>query len=35
MAVVRLAILISGYGSNLQALIDACERGELPGVEIA
>ena len=32
---VRLAVLISGYGSNLQALIDACERGELPGVEIA
>lgn len=32
---VRLGVLISGYGSNLQALIDACERGELPGVEIA
>lgn len=31
----RLAILISGHGSNLQALIDACERGDLPGVEIA
>jgi len=32
---VRLGVLISGHGSNLQALIDACERGELPGVEIA
>lgn len=32
---VRLAVLISGHGSNLQALIDACERGELLGVEIA
>jgi formyltetrahydrofolate-dependent phosphoribosylglycinamide formyltransferase len=32
---VRLAVLISGSGTNLQALIDACERGELPGVEIA
>jgi phosphoribosylglycinamide formyltransferase-1 len=25
----RLAVLISGRGSNLQAFIDACERGEL------
>ena len=32
---VRLGVLISGHGSNLQALIDACERGDLPGVEIA
>ncbi len=32
---VKLAVLISGYGSNLQALIDACRAGELPGVEIA
>ena len=32
---VRLGVLISGYGSNLQALIDACRQGELPGVEIA
>ncbi len=31
----RIAVLISGNGSNLQALIDACERGDLPGVEIA
>ena len=26
----RLAVLISGRGSNLQALIDACVRAELP-----
>lgn len=26
----RLAVLISGQGSNLQAFIDACDRGELP-----
>jgi len=32
---VRLGVLISGQGSNLQALIDACEGGRLPGVEIA
>lgn len=32
---VKLGVLISGYGSNLQALIDACERGELPGAQIA
>jgi phosphoribosylglycinamide formyltransferase-1 len=31
----RLAVLISGSGSNLQALIDAIEGGHLPGVEIA
>src|SRR5438094_10113284 len=31
----RLAILLSGSGSNLQALIDAIESKELPGVEIA
>ena len=31
----RLAVLISGSGTNLQAIIDATERGELPGVEIA
>ncbi len=30
----KLAILISGSGSNLQAFIDACETGELPA-EIA
>ena len=31
----RLAILISGSGSNLQALIDAIESNSLPNVEIA
>jgi len=31
----RLAVLISGSGSNLQALIDAIESGELQNAEIA
>jgi folate-dependent phosphoribosylglycinamide formyltransferase PurN len=31
----RLAVLLSGNGSNLQALIDAIENKQLPGVEIA
>ena len=31
----RLGVLISGSGSNLQALIDAIEGGHLPGIEIA
>lgn len=31
----RTAVLVSGGGTNLQALIDASARGELPGVEIA
>jgi phosphoribosylglycinamide formyltransferase-1 len=31
----RLAVLVSGSGSNLQALIDAIESPDLPGVEIA
>ncbi len=31
----RLGVLVSGSGSNLQAIIDAIESGELPGVEIA
>lgn len=31
----RLGVLISGSGSNLQALIDAIEGDQLPGVEIA
>jgi phosphoribosylglycinamide formyltransferase-1 len=31
----RLGVLISGSGSNLQAIIDACEAGKLPSVEIA
>ena len=31
----RIAILVSGSGSNLQALLDASEQHELPNVEIA
>ena len=31
----RLGVLISGSGSNLQAIIDAIEDYQLPGVEIA
>jgi formyltetrahydrofolate-dependent phosphoribosylglycinamide formyltransferase len=31
----RIAVLISGFGSNLQAIIDAALTGKLPGVEIA
>ncbi|GCE10745.1 phosphoribosylglycinamide formyltransferase [Tengunoibacter tsumagoiensis] len=31
----RLAVFVSGSGSNLQALIDATEAGQLPGIEIA
>lgn len=34
-ACLRLGILVSGSGSNLQALIDAIESKELPNVEIA
>ena len=34
-SILRLGVLISGSGSNLQALIDAIESQELPGVEIA
>ena len=32
---VRIAVLVSGGGTNLQALIDAQDRGELGGGEIA
>ncbi len=32
---VRVAVLVSGGGTNLQALIDAQQRGEMPGGEIA
>lgn len=32
---VRIAVLVSGGGTNLQALIDAQSRGEIPGGEIA
>ncbi len=31
---VRLAVLISGYGSNLQAILDATKDGALPNVEV-
>ena len=31
----RIAVLISGSGTNLQAIIDATSGGRLPGVEIA
>ena len=31
---VRTAVLVSGGGTNLQALIDAEKRGGLPGVEL-
>lgn len=31
----RLGVLLAGTGSNLQALIDATESGQLPGVQIA
>lgn len=31
----RVAVLVSGSGSNLQALLDARDQGELPGVELA
>lgn len=32
---VRVAVLVSGGGTNLQALLDAGTRGELPSVEFA
>jgi formyltetrahydrofolate-dependent phosphoribosylglycinamide formyltransferase len=32
---IRIAILISGYGSNQQAIMDAVADGRLPGVEVA
>ncbi|MCX5751558.1 MAG: phosphoribosylglycinamide formyltransferase [Candidatus Saganbacteria bacterium] len=30
MLVLKIGVLISGRGSNLQAIIDACEKGEVP-----
>ena len=32
---VRIAVLVSGGGTNLQALIDAQGRGEIPDGQIA
>jgi len=32
---VNLAVLISGNGSNLQAILDAVDNGDLPGVRVA
>lgn len=31
----RIAILVSGFGSNQQAILDAVEAGGLPGAEVA
>jgi len=31
----RIAVLVSGHGSNLQAILDAVSDNKLPGVEIA
>lgn len=31
----RIAVLVSGNGSNLQAILDACETGKIPGKVIA
>lgn len=31
----RIAVLISGFGSNLEAILEAVEAGRLPGVEVA
>ena len=35
MSRVRVSVLVSGGGTNLQALIDAAARGQLPHVELA
>ncbi|MDW8326828.1 MAG: phosphoribosylglycinamide formyltransferase [Anaerolineales bacterium] len=31
----RFVVLVSGYGSNLQAMLNACDSGELPGEVVA
>jgi formyltetrahydrofolate-dependent phosphoribosylglycinamide formyltransferase len=31
----RLVVLVSGFGTNLQAILDACSRGELPAQVVA
>jgi len=33
--VTRIGILISGFGSNQQAILDAVDAGRLPGIEVA
>jgi len=35
MTLTRLVVLISGTGTNLQAILDACERGDLPARVVA
>lgn len=35
MTLARLVVLISGTGSNLQAILDACEQGDLPARVVA
>ena len=35
MSKTRIAVFVSGGGTNLQALIDAAKRGEIPSGEIA
>ena len=32
---IRIAVLVSGFGSNLQAILDAVADGRLPGVQVA
>ena len=31
----KVAVFVSGGGTNLQAIIDAAQRGEIPSAEIA
>ncbi|MGH2348425.1 MAG: formyltransferase family protein, partial [bacterium] len=33
-APIRIAVLASGRGSNLQAIIDACDRRSVPGAVV-
>lgn len=30
----RIVVLVSGSGSNMEALVDACERGDVPGTVV-
>jgi len=34
-SIIRLVVLVSGNGSNLQAILDACESGDLPAKVVA